>query len=115
MRIEFYYDSPEMGNQISHHVAAELLLNKCKQIYKDIEFKKKDARQYLLDNNLEYHPEGPYSPFFTMIKNPDNEKYFLISYWDKLYQVLDNYGDTIEYHGIISFDAVVNIMTEDDL
>lgn len=29
--------------------------------------------------------------------------------------VLDNDGDTIEYHGIIPFDTVVNIMTEDDL
>ena len=29
--------------------------------------------------------------------------------------VLDNDGDTIEYNGIIPFDTVVNIMTEDDL
>lgn len=39
----------------------------------------------------------------------DKSKFYL----DK--NVLDNEGDTVEYHGIIPFDAVVNIMTEYDL
>ena len=37
---------------------------------------------------------------------------------DKFYldtNVLDNEGDTVEYHGIIPFDAVVSIKTEDNL
>lgn len=29
--------------------------------------------------------------------------------------VLNNEGDTLEYHGIVPFNVVVNIMTEDDL
>lgn len=36
----------------------------------------------------------------------------------KLYldsNILDNEGDTLEYHGVIPFDAVVNILTESDL
>ena len=113
MRVEFYYDSPEMGNQISHHVAAELLLNKCKETYNNIEFKKIDARQHLLDNNLEYHPEGKYSPFFTMILNPDNGKYFLISYWDKLYQVLENYGNKWDLENCVETFSALGIHRDD--
>ena len=34
-------------------------------------------------------------------------------YIDK--NVQDNEGDTLEYHGVIPFESIVNIMTEDDL
>ena len=42
-------------------------------------------------------------------ENLDKTKFYLDS------NVLDNEGDTVEYHGIIPFDAVVKVMTEDDL
>ena len=42
-------------------------------------------------------------------ENLDKTKFYLDS------NVLDNEGDTIEYHGLIPFNHVVNIMTEDEL
>jgi hypothetical protein len=42
-------------------------------------------------------------------ENLDKTKFYLDS------NVKDNEGDTIEYHGVIPFNYVVNIMTEDDL
>jgi hypothetical protein len=42
-------------------------------------------------------------------ENLDKTKFYLDS------NVLDNKGDTIEYHGVIPFNHVVNVMIEDDL
>ena len=39
----------------------------------------------------------------------DDSKFYIDS------NVLDNEGDTLEYHGVIPFDSVVKIMTENDL
>ena len=42
-------------------------------------------------------------------ENLDKTKFYLDS------NVLDNEGDTVEYHGVIPFDSVVKVMVGDDL
>ncbi len=35
-----------------------------------------------------------YGPFYMMIQNPDNQKYILVSYWDKLLDITKHYSAT---------------------
>jgi hypothetical protein len=98
MRLNFYFEFPLVdnidsdnieyqGGSITHTIAPSKLYTLCKKLYPEIEFKAIDSRTVDFNGNPGTKPHAPvypYSHFYTIIKNPDNNKYFVISYWDKL-------------------------------
>ena len=90
MRLNFYYEFPTPGSiagNTCHLVAAERLLNLYKQDYPHIEFNYINSWGITYENGLPTLRSCPgckFSHFFVIIENPDNKKFFVISYWDKL-------------------------------
>lgn len=105
MNIKFYFEFPypnidkepyqPIGTTTSHLHSSILLFKKLQSLYPDINFQAVNSN-YL--NELgELGPKKPepsskYSHFFVIIENSDNKKYFVISYWDKLRGVPENYS-----------------------
>jgi len=74
--LELYYEKPHTNWFLSHYFnnVANKLINQ----HKDISFKVVNTGEY---KNRD--PNNISSPHILTIKNPDNEKYILISFWDK--------------------------------
>ena len=103
MRLNFYYEIPTPGSiagNTCHLVAAERFLNLCKNTYPDIEFNYINSWGITYENSiptLKSCPGCKFSHFFVIIENPDNKKYFVISYWDSLKDItLDGTGWDLE-------------------
>jgi hypothetical protein len=85
MKINAYFEAH--GLQWCYVSVFHRLFNKLKETYPDIEFN-------YIDPNLVRIPEkytGPSSKFgpnFMIIENDTNKKYFIVSYWDKLKDVI---------------------------
>lgn len=93
MRLNFYYEHTLEFSDICHLKAAEKLFTSYKQTYLDIQFNNIDSREMFYKNvtNNRTCPACKFSPFFVIIENPDNKKFFVISYWDRLKDItLDN-------------------------
>lgn len=98
MKLNFYFEFPAVdnididdgiyqGGSSSNLIAATKLYRLSKKLYPEIEFKAIDCKTVDFNGNIgtkPYSPVSPFSHFYTIIKNPDNNKYFVISYWDKL-------------------------------
>jgi len=96
MRLNFYYEIPTPGSiagNTCHLVAAERFLNLCKNTYPDIEFNYINSWGITYENDiptLRSCPGCKFSHFFVIIENPDNKKFFVISYWDSLKDIALN-------------------------
>jgi hypothetical protein len=96
MKLNFYYEIPTPGSiagNTCHLVAAERFLNLCKNTYPDIEFNYINSWGITYENGLPTLRSCPgckFSHFFVIIENPDNKKFFVISYWDSLKDITLN-------------------------
>lgn len=84
MKIDFYYHFPKECTIADCHdtswlFSADMLFEKVKLKYPDIEFNKINCAKF-----EQKHGWQKYGIFHIMIENPENEKYFLISFWDNL-------------------------------
>lgn len=101
MRLNFYYEQPtinSLSGDVCHLIAAEKLYILCKKDYPDINFNYINSSQITYEKGLPTIRSCPgckYSHFFVIIENPDNKKYIVISYWDKLKDIMhvDSYWD----------------------
>lgn len=96
MRLNFYFDFPYVDidaekvqycGSYTHNLASADFYRWCKKTYSDIECVAHNS--YVLNELGKPGPkrDGPsckYSHFHFIIENPDNKKYFSISYWDKM-------------------------------
>ena len=92
MRLDFYYTFPNDSELVTtnHSLAFDAIFERSKNKYKHIEFNKINYDcQYIpevynpqIHNKLENNSA---STSFIIIINPDNKKYFSISYWDKYF------------------------------
>ena len=96
MRLNFYFEWPFYdveGEQLipcsdySHLIASAKLYKLCKETHPEIEIKA--INSYNLNEKGEpgiksHGPTNKFSHFYLIIENPDNKKYFVVSYWDKL-------------------------------
>ena len=95
MRLNFYYEFPEPVGSLhwdySHLVSSDRLFNWYKENYPNIEFNR--INSWYLNYQGVPGEKGPNCPsckfghFFLIIENPDNKKYFVVSYWDKFKDV----------------------------
>jgi hypothetical protein len=99
MRLNFYYEFPQPPGSIysdySHLVSSDRLYNLLKLENPNIEFNNINS-WYLNHDGIPgqkgtHCPSCKYGHFFLIIENPDNKKYFVISYWDK-------FKDVDEFH-----------------
>lgn len=115
MNITFYYEFLVENEVMSNHVrSADILFKKCKIKYPDINFEK-------INNwSIKQEPCCKYSYSIIIIENKDNNKYFAISYtdrlesvyaqtkcWDfencvELFSALGDHGDNFKYTPISS-------------
>jgi hypothetical protein len=64
--------------------------NYCLQNVKDIEFNCVCSTSLRNTAGVTYRGCGEkYGPMYLMVENPDTKKYILVSYWDKLYDVIN--------------------------
>jgi len=97
MRLRFYFEFPcgdpndessFVYSNVTHLISSLKLYRLCKKEHPEIEFEAVNAHE--LDEEgrpapkRDFGPACKYSHFYCIIENPDNKKYFLISYWDKL-------------------------------
>jgi len=96
MRLNFYFEFPVVDvdakdliftRGITFLISSTKLYRLSKELHPDIEFKA--INSHGLNENGELGPKrsGPvdkFSHFYLIIENPDNKKYFVVSYWDKL-------------------------------
>lgn len=103
MRLNFYFEFPYIDidaadpiycSGYTHLIAAAELYRWCKKNLRDFEIKAINSRELNHDGKpgkKESHcPSCKYGHFYLIIENPDNKKYFLISYWDK-FRSVDNH------------------------
>jgi hypothetical protein len=97
MKINFYWEFPypDIESDIrpphhattSHLYSAMQLFRMCRESCPDIEFTAIDSsklNEYGHVGSKQFGPVNKFSHFYIIIENPDNKKYFVISYWDKL-------------------------------
>jgi hypothetical protein len=97
MKINFYWEFPYPNIEsdilpahyatTSHLYSAIQLFRMCREAYPDIEFTAIDStklNEYGQLGDKQFGPVNKFSHFYVIIENPDNKKYFVISYWDKL-------------------------------
>lgn len=97
MRINFYWEFPYPNIEsdifpphyatTSHLHSTIQLFRMCRETYPNIEFTAIDSSKLNekgLPGRKEYGPADKFSHFYVIIENPDNKKYFVIGYWDKL-------------------------------
>jgi hypothetical protein len=96
MRLNFYFEWPFYdveGEQslptsdYTHLITSAKLYKLCKETYPEIDIKAINTYYMNWYGKIEprpYHcPACKFGHFFLIIENPDNKKYFLVSYWDK--------------------------------
>lgn len=66
----------------------------CVKNYKDINFKLINSLERKKTENIGGGNNSKYGPFYLIIENPINKKYILVSYWDKLIDVVYAYKVT---------------------
>lgn len=90
MRLDFYYSSPNSSEFMTtnHSLAFDIIFERSKKKYPHIEFNKIDY--YCVEAPAIYDPKihnkllnNTAANAFIIIINPDNNKYFTFSYWDK--------------------------------
>jgi len=103
MKLNFYFEFPTPDvdvkdifyhNDTTHLISSAELYRLYKNIYPEIEFKAINSRELDWHGNIGQKlscPACKYGHHFLIIENPDNKKYFIISYWDKLRE-LDEYS-----------------------
>jgi len=92
MKINVYYDL--YNDNAPHVVVFDKLFKKLTQIFIDIDFIYYNSAVYRQDKN--YTGFGSkFGPHFMILENDENKKYFAISYWDKV-------------SNIVAFDNVTN-------
>jgi len=96
MRLNFYFEFPTpdvnvkniiYNNDTTHLISSAELYRLYKNIHPEIEFKAINSWELDWHGNIgqKLHcPACKYSYFYLIIENPDNKKYFVISYWDRL-------------------------------
>lgn len=97
MKINFYWEFPYPNIEsdifpahyatTSHLHSAIQLFRMCREAYPNIEFTAIDSahlNEYGQPGDKQFGPVNKFSHFYVIIENPDNKKYFVISYWDKL-------------------------------
>ena len=115
MRLNVYYDfccdpeHVERACQYCHVVVGGRIYNWIKAEYgRDIEVV---PINYSGNTSVS---SNKYSHFYTIIENPDNNKYILISYWDKLYNsVIVNGDGTWDYHNCVDVLAACGVHEDD--
>jgi hypothetical protein len=118
MKLNFYYEFPTSGiaADTCHLLAAEKLFNDSKIMYPDIEFTKINSHGYTYENGIPTTKSNPgckYSHFFVIIENPDNKKYFVLSYWDKLIDVKNQNGFCWDLENCVEIFASAGVHTDD--
>jgi hypothetical protein len=111
MRLDFYYSFPN-GSELldtNHSLAFDIIFERSKNNYKHIECNKFDyhcVAPEIYDPKIHNKLENNSTPSaFMIIINPDNKKYFIISYWDKYIGAislwdLENCIEEFAYYGM---------------
>jgi len=85
MKINAYFES--YGIEWGYIATFNKLFNKLKENYTNIEFNYIEPN--LVKSPSKYTgPASKYGPHFMILENDDNKKYFVISYWDKLKDII---------------------------
>ena len=96
MRLNFYFEFPVVDvdakdlvftKGITHLISSAKLYRLSKELHPNIKFKAINSHRLNENGKLgpkRYGPTNKFSHFYLIIENPDNKKYFVVSYWDKL-------------------------------
>ena len=85
MRINIYYDP--YNHNVPHVIVFEKLLQKIKETFVDIDFHFQNSNTF--QKNKNYTGFGSkFGPHFMILENDDNKKYFVISYWDRIKDIV---------------------------
>lgn len=99
MRIHFYYEFPKACffsgcEDMTYLIAADEMFEDMKSSYPEIEFEKFNTGlepRCVEIRMSEYNsPWVKYGYPWIIIENPDTKKYFVISWWDRLLNILDS-------------------------
>lgn len=125
MRLRFYFEFPcgdpddensFVYSNVTHLISSLKLYRLCKKEHPDIEFEAVNAHE--LDEEgrpapkRDFGPACRYSHFYCTIENPDNKKYFNISYWDKLRGM--SHGTFWDMENCVELFAALGVQANED-
>jgi hypothetical protein len=84
MKINFYIE-PDVNETWAYTTVFHRFFNYCKEHYKDIEFELKNS---VLHRGVGCGSNCKYGPFFLVIENDETKKYIVVSYWDKMADIV---------------------------